>query len=131
MTEETKKEEVPAKEWEYSNYRATLKRNGEPFALLAEIETKMPSLDPDKAAELVEILNRKYGKIDGPKSLFMNQHVGKADDGEGKEYGLAAHMDFSPLIKSKTSGRYFTLGWMDIVRLAVAAGIDEPEEVQP
>lgn len=57
-------------------------------------------------------------------ALYMHVHIGHAE-GEKGEYELLYSMHGTPIIKSQTTGNYFTLTWEDILALAQEAGIDE------
>lgn len=47
-------------------------------------------------------------------------------DASGRAYGIyLGKISRSPIIKSKTTGRYFSLPWSQIIKLAVEEGIDE------
>ncbi len=69
---------------------------------------------------------KQYGKIHPPKTLFFRQAVGTVTDNESNEYDCTLNMGgVHPIVCSKKTGKWFTLGWDDIVRLAVKAGIDK------
>lgn len=117
------------REWEYSNYRATLMHNGQPFALVAEAEVKMPAISKEKQDILLNALNpRPAGKIHPKHTMFLRKHIGECKDDDGSEYELLVHTDNTPLIMSKQTGKYFTMPFEDIVRMAIAAGIDIPDQ---
>lgn len=65
-----------------------------------------------------------YGKVYDKNSLFMCIEVGEAKGGE-LEYEIFTNMNQSPLIKSKQTGKYFSLSWQDLIEMAQGAGIDQ------
>jgi hypothetical protein len=70
-------------------------------------------------------MKKTIGKVHPKEKLFLRQFVGTAKDGEGRDYEMALNMaGFHPVIQSKKTGKYFVLGWDDIIRLAIGAGID-------
>jgi hypothetical protein len=62
-----------------------------------------------------------------PDAFFLRIHAGEAKGEDGSEYELsvtaAGHM---PLVRSGKTGRCFSIGWQELIRLAIAAGVDEP-----
>ena len=67
------------------------------------------------------------GKIIEKDTMILRKFIGEAED-EGKKYEICVNMNGSPLIESKQTGKYYSLGWEDILKMAVEAGIDEPRE---
>lgn len=66
------------------------------------------------------------GKIHPRKTMFFRQAVGTIKDDEGNEYGATFNMGgMHPIIESKQTGKWFTLSWDDIVKLAIKAGVDK------
>lgn len=66
------------------------------------------------------------GKIHPPRTMFFRQAVGEISDNEGNKYECTTNMDgVHPIIHSKQTGKWFTLRWSDIVKLAIKAGIDK------
>ncbi len=66
----------------------------------------------------------KLGKVHPRRTLFLREHVGEAANGTLK-YELATLPGRSPYVRSKKTGKCFTLSWHDILTLAVQAGIDK------
>lgn len=67
-------------------------------------------------------------------TLIITVHVGTAEDDTvdpPKKYEMLTSTTGFPIIKSLQSGRYYTLGWDEVLALAVTNSIDEdaPEEV--
>jgi len=71
---------------------------------------------------------KTIGTIHPKRTMFLRHAVGNIKDSESNEYEATANVsDMSPIICSKQTGKYFTLNWDDIVRLAIDAGVDEDE----
>lgn len=67
-----------------------------------------------------------YGEIHPPKTMFFRQSVGKISDNEGNKYDCTLNMGgIVPIVCSEQTGKWFTLPWADIVKLAIKAGIDK------
>jgi hypothetical protein len=75
-----------------------------------------------------KVTEKKIGEIHPPKTLFFRQSVGDAKDKEtGLGYEMTVNMgQYTPIVKSEQTGKWFTLSWTDIINLAVEAGIDKP-----
>ena len=68
------------------------------------------------------------GKIHPKKTMFLRNNVGSADGPGGFSYEMSSNFsDHSPIIQSKKTGKWFVLGWEEIVNLAIDAGIDKPD----
>ncbi len=69
----------------------------------------------------------QIGNIIEADTLILRQDVGTLDKESGETaYELSTTMGtLCPIIRSKVTGKWFTLGWDDIRELAIAAGIDE------
>lgn len=81
-----------------------------------------------KQVASIEPRPTRIGTIHPPRSMFLHEGIGGATDGENK---LAISVSFTsktPLIRSETTGKWFSLSWQEILTLAVEAGIHEPEE---
>ena len=65
------------------------------------------------------------GTIHDKDALFLWQDVGTIEDGENKYEVTVLSPLLSPIVKSEQSGKYFSLDWQAIVRLAIDAGIDK------
>jgi hypothetical protein len=63
------------------------------------------------------------GTVHTKEKLFLREEVGKASQ-EKRAYEMSTSMSRSPIIRSKQTGKFFTLSWSDIIDLAIAAGID-------
>lgn len=65
----------------------------------------------------------KLGKMSPKGSLFMSVAVGDAKT-EEDSYTLAATMTgYAPQVTSKNTGKTFTLGWEDVIALAIREGV--------
>ena len=67
------------------------------------------------------------GQIHEKKSLFLRETVGTATDPETKiKYEMTTICaNRPPLVCSGKTGKYFSLSWSDIIKLAIEAGIDK------
>lgn len=79
-----------------------------------------------------EELNLKtIGKIFPKESLFLRLDCGKASNPETGDFELSMNVGGNlPLVRSKKTGKWFSLGWQDIINLAIHRGIldeDKPE----
>lgn len=73
----------------------------------------------------------KRGRIHAPDTMFLRMHVGEAKSGD-MGYELDTNMAAAnPIVRSKQSGKWFTLSWQDIIELAIEAGIDAPDRAEP
>jgi len=72
---------------------------------------------------------RNVGTLYPPRTMFLRQAAGEAEDKDGNQYEVAIAPPGLPLVQSKQTGNWFALSFQDIVRLAVDAGIDEPLKV--
>lgn len=69
---------------------------------------------------------RTIGEIHPRKTMFFRQTVGTIKDDEGNEYDATFNMGgLHSIIESKQTGKWFTLSWADIVKLAIEAGVDK------
>lgn len=73
-------------------------------------------------------VKKTMGEILPSRTLLFRQHVGEANLGDDSYEMTASVSDFSPIVRSNQTGKWFTLGWEDILRLAIAAGVDSPED---
>ena len=70
-----------------------------------------------------------YGRLfDSDKLLnqefeFVSEGKDEADKGYDFFLGKTSR---SPIVKSRTTGRYFILPWPDIIKLGVKAGLNTP-----
>jgi hypothetical protein len=57
------------------------------------------------------------------------EFVSEGNEPDGKEYSFyLGGITRSPMVKSRATGRLYFLPWSDLIKLAVAAGIDKPAE---
>lgn len=66
-------------------------------------------------------------ELHGKRALFLRTNVGECSDDAGNGYELSLNAGVTPMVCSKQTGFTFVLRWDDIVRLAVEAGIDNPD----
>lgn len=71
------------------------------------------------------------GTIHPPKTMFLHMSLGTATDSEGNTYELSTHPSGFPIVRSRKTGKWFTLSWPDILDLADRAGIDAEENSNP
>ena len=70
----------------------------------------------------------QYGELLPKDALILRVNVGTAtDEEEGIVYEMTTAPGRNPLVKSNKTGKTFALSWSDIVNLAVARGINNPE----
>lgn len=69
-------------------------------------------------------MSESIGEIHDKDSLLMRVHVGTAKSGDDS-YEMSHGMGYTPVVRSLTTGKFFTLCWQDIINLAVEAGINE------
>lgn len=68
------------------------------------------------------------GKLCPSSSMFLTVHCGTATAADGTVYELGTCITTgSPIIRNKTTGRSFLVGWTELLELAKRAGIDTPE----
>lgn len=63
------------------------------------------------------------GEILPPRSMILRQHIGEASCGDLK-YEMSTGMNGAPIVRSKQTGKWFTISWAKILELADKAGID-------
>lgn len=87
----------------------------------------------EEAAQIIARLSTEppepCGKLYPAKSMFLRVSVGTANGDDGSEYELSSVGPHLPMVRSKKSGRFFSLSWDDVVALAMRAGVDEPGEL--
>ena len=66
------------------------------------------------------------GEIIDNDALLLRIAVGEAEGKDGTKYELCNSMSGTMLIKSAKTGKTFSLGWRDAIKMAVDAGVDEP-----
>ena len=70
-----------------------------------------------------------YGLLLGSDKLLEQEieFIFEERDGTGNEYDFfLGKITHSPLVRSRTTGRYFILPWPDLLKLAVKAGLNKP-----
>lgn len=76
-------------------------------------------------------VKEKHGTLHTGKTMWLRQAIGTCKSGNGLEYDMDVNLGaYHPIIRSKKSGRWWTINWEQLVRMAIAAGIDEPESTQ-
>lgn len=69
--------------------------------------------------------------IDEKDTLFLRKDVGTATDPEtGNEYELSLVNMTIPCVRSKKTGKWFSIPWPCIIEAAVSAGIDTEDETK-
>jgi len=64
------------------------------------------------------------GEVMPKKTMILRVHAGKASAG-GFKYEMSNAISGQPIVQSKRTGKWFVLGWEDILSLAVKAGINK------
>jgi len=78
-------------------------------------DTDHQGLDPSR---------QLFGSLHQPHALFLRTQCGETT-GTNRRYELSTNAsDGSPIIHSNKTGQWFTLGWTDIIDMAIEAGID-------
>lgn len=67
------------------------------------------------------------GKIYPPDSLIMRVSQGSARSAEHGKFELNTDLSGSPLILCEKTGRYWAIGWRELLGMAVDAGIARQE----
>lgn len=67
----------------------------------------------------------RIGTIHPAKALFFRVRVGEAKDEDGREYEMATNIDGKLLVRSGKTGKWWCIGWSELLTLAVEAGVDE------
>lgn len=68
----------------------------------------------------------EFGTVQPPKTMYLRQFVGTAEDADGSVFELSADVgQKTPIVMSKQTGNYFTLSWQDLINLAVERGIEK------
>lgn len=63
------------------------------------------------------------GRIYPSESLILHTSQGSARSAEHGEFELNTNLDGSPLIRSEKTGKYWSIGWQELLGMAVDAGI--------
>jgi hypothetical protein len=68
-------------------------------------------------------------KLTGKNALILASHAGTATDRDsGNAYEVMHPVGGACAVRSKQTGRTVTLGWQEVINLAVKAGIDLDED---
>ena len=70
---------------------------------------------------------REVGTIHKKDTMFLRLDSGSAQAEDGKRYELSVSMGNAPIIRSKHSGRWWSISWHELLTLAIEAGVDEKE----
>ena len=66
-----------------------------------------------------------YGRLH-KGAFFLRQEAGAAEDDDGNKYEMSVNMaGATPMIMSQQTGYVFALSWKEILKMAIAAGIDD------
>ncbi|MGO4302217.1 hypothetical protein [Cupriavidus sp. RAF12] len=65
------------------------------------------------------------GEIIPANRLFVSQHIGKAE-GAGMHFEMMTSLGGNPMVMCVETGKSFSLGWQDVLALAVARGVTNP-----
>lgn len=68
------------------------------------------------------------GKIYPSSSLIMRTSYGSARSAEHGEFELNTDLGGSPLIRCEKTGKYWAIGWQELLGMAVEAGIATQED---
>lgn len=66
------------------------------------------------------------GQIYDKNAMILRTHVGDAEGSLGS-YRTSALPNGEPMIESVKTGKYYRLGWGDIIKMAIEAGINEED----
>lgn len=64
------------------------------------------------------------GEVIDQKRYMMTVHVGSVSGKEGDNYEIMTGMQSEPMVRSELSDRTYRLDWIEIVQLAIAAGVN-------
>ncbi len=67
------------------------------------------------------------GEILPSKNFYLIVDRGSAESSEHGRFELGALPDGSPIIRSSSTGKYWTLRWKEMFGMAIEAGIAKPE----
>lgn len=67
------------------------------------------------------------GTIHPARSMFLRVAIGTAQ-ADDLSYELTASVGGLPMIQSTKTGKTWSIGWNELIELAIAAGIDEESE---
>lgn len=67
------------------------------------------------------------GKLFGPKILFLVKGIGEAKDADGNVYQMSIQANnAAPIVRCRANGVWWGIDWSDIIKLAIANGINKP-----
>jgi hypothetical protein len=70
---------------------------------------------------------KTLGTIHSKDTLMLRVYCGTAKSAD-EGYDLTTSTSGNPIVQSKSTGKFFSLGWQEIIGLAIEAGINNPEE---
>ena len=68
------------------------------------------------------------GTIHSSGTLFLRMEIGTATGSDGTKYELSQSLSGQPMIRSGTTGKWWTVSFEELIEAAIEAGIDQPEE---
>jgi hypothetical protein len=69
------------------------------------------------------------GTMHPRETMILRRYIGRAErEGTGLSYELTVGPAGNPIVQSDKTGKYFAIGWENILHLAALAGIDEEGE---
>ena len=68
------------------------------------------------------------GTLHSKGTLLFRIDAGTATSSDGTTYELAIDARSCPIIRSTMSGRFWSIGWDELLKLATAAGIDKDDD---
>lgn len=77
----------------------------------------------------IQQAENSLGQLFSKKSMFLRTNCGTAKATDGTVYELTQSVNGSPLVMNKTTGKYWSISWQELIDLAKAAGIDTTEEI--
>lgn len=63
------------------------------------------------------------GTIRDEKYMSLRKFIGTCDADEHGELSMNIHMDGTPCIESKSTGQTWTIGWQELIHMAIEAGV--------
>lgn len=66
------------------------------------------------------------GTVHSKDKMFLRKFIGTCDAEEHGEIEMNINMDGTPCIESKATGQNWTLGWQELVHMAIEAGVAVP-----
>lgn len=65
------------------------------------------------------------GQIHDKGAMLLRSHIGTAEGPDGEKFEMSLINGHIPAVKDLGTGKTFSLGWSDIIRLAVEAGVSK------